>query len=223
MKRVLLLLALAATPAGATDVELLVDRLPTGISIYMRMPAGEVEPVLGRNGDELLTDGRVDYAAMRDGTFEAADRLFARVDTEVAGTPVVFEALSLMVHQPDTNIPFSSPFDADMAIAVCNAPTDETVTLADLDLMAGFYAHRVDSMAEIALDLPETGRPAIDVSVIEFVEGAEVRRSEHTLDDGARLVLPPAPEALPKTAIAAIGSIAALLFAVAWTGVRRTG
>ncbi|MEM9428063.1 MAG: hypothetical protein AAGA32_01025 [Pseudomonadota bacterium] len=222
MKRLVLLLALPATPAAATDVELLVDRLSTGISIYMRMPAGEVEPVLDRNGDELLTDGRVDYASMLDGTFEVADRLFQRVGTEVAGDPVVFEALSLMVHLPDTNVPFASPFDADMAIAVCNAPTDETVTLADLDLMAGFYAHRVDSMAEIALDLPETGRPAIDVSVVEFVDGAEMRRSEHTLDDGDRLVLPPAPEAMPKTAIAAIGSVAALLFAVAWTGVRRS-
>ncbi|MEM9852045.1 MAG: hypothetical protein AAF761_08605, partial [Pseudomonadota bacterium] len=133
MWRTLLISAVVVCPAFAEpDMRVLVDREPSGISVYFTTAASDLQAVFGAGADELLTeDGTVDIDGLYRGTFDTADDIFADVTARIDGAPFVFEALSMMVHDPSILPDFATPFDAAMSVAVCNSP--ETVRNMGLD------------------------------------------------------------------------------------------
>lgn len=188
----MLIAVLAASPTLAEpDMRVLVDREPSGVSVYFTTAASDLQAVFGAGADDLLTaDGTVDIDGLYQGTFNTADDIFADVTARIDGAPFNFEALSMMVHDPSILPDFATPFDAAMSVAVCNSPeTVRNMGLGELDAFLGFYAWKADPMGEVALQFPGTGRPAIEVEVIDFAPTGEVRRSTATLKDGGVLTL----------------------------------
>ena len=96
----------------------------------------------------------------------------------------------MMVHDPDILPDFAMPYDAEMSIAVCTSPeTVQNMTLETLEGYLGYFAWKVDGLAKMAIDLPETGRGALELNVREFVDHVEVLNQTVTLADGAVLTL----------------------------------
>lgn len=205
------LVATMAGPAVATDATLIVDRRAESIALYFKLAATDFEPVFGSGAEGLLgADGTVDVPRLFDGTFPLADRIFAATSVRLAGQETPFEALSMMVHDPDILPDFAMPYDAEMSIAVCTSPeTVQNMTLETLEGYLGYFAWKVDGLAEMAIALPETGRGALDLNVREFVDHVEVLNQTVTLADGAVLTLaapkPPAQGFAGWLAVLALG------------------
>lgn len=186
----------AASPAfGEADMRVLVDREPSGISVYFTTAAADLPDIFGAGADALVTaEGTVDIDGLYRGTFDTADDIFADVTARIDGAGFGFEALSMMVHDPSILPDFATPYDAAMSVAVCNSPeTVRNMSLDQLDAFMGFYAWKADPMAEVALAFPATGRDTLGVEIIDFAPTGEVRRSTGTLTDGGTLTLA-APE-----------------------------
>ena len=216
MAKTFLGMALATTmaaPAVATDATLIVDRRADSIGLYFKLAATDFEPVFGTGAEGLLgADGTVDVPRLFDGTFPLADRIFAATTVRLDGQEIPFEALSMMVHDPDILPDFAMPYDAEMSIAVCTSPeTVQNMTLETLEGYLGYFSWKVDGLAEMAIALPETGRGALELSVHEFVDHVEVLNQTVTLADGAVLTL--AAPAAPAQGIAGRLAVVALGFA----------
>lgn len=164
---------LADSTAGAKRPDglvLIVDRRADSISLFLSLPARDLEPVFGLGADALLdTEATVDIDLLYEGTFELADEIFASVETQLDGGPVTFEAMSMMVHDPGVLPPFKTPWDGETSIAVCTSP--ETVDRSGLDELQaylGFFAWKVNGLAPLSLTFSEAGRGIENVEVREF-------------------------------------------------------
>ena len=201
--------------ASAGTMTVLVDREPSGISVYFAADATALPGIFGAGADALLTDdGVVDIDGLYRGTFDTADDIFAEVDTRIGGVPFAFEALSMMVHDPSILPPFETPYDAAMSIAVCNSPeTVRNMALDQLDAFLGFYAWKADPLAVITLAFPATGRAAITVEVIDYAPSGEVARSTQSLTDGGSLTLTAPKPARFASLLPLLLGVAALVLA----------
>ncbi|MEO1238980.1 MAG: hypothetical protein AAFW64_04810 [Pseudomonadota bacterium] len=214
MWRLMLISVLAASPVLAEpDMRVLVDREPSGISVYFTTPASDLQIVFGAGADELLTEaGTVDIDGLYQGTFDTADDIFADVTAQISGAPFAFEALSMMVHDPALLPDFATPYDAAMSVAVCNSPeTVRNMSLEQLDAFLGFYAWKADPLADVELVFPATGRDALTVEIIDYAPSGDLRRSSVVLADGGALRLS-APAA--QTRFASLAPLLAALAAV---------
>lgn len=213
-----------AAPAVATDATLIVDRRADSIALYFKIAATELEPVFGAGAEGLLgADGTVDVSRLFDGTYPLADEIFAATSVRLAGQETLFEALSMMVHDPEILPDFAMPYDAEMSIAVCTSPeTVQNMTLETLEGYLGFFAWKVDGLAEMAIDLPETGRGALELRVREFVDHVEVRDQTLALSDGGVLTLTaPAPRGFAGWLAVTTLGFAALAAAMIWSRMPR--
>ena len=221
LKTSLLGVALAtatALPALATDATLIVDRGPQSVALYFKLAATDFKPVFGTGAEGLLdADGTVDVPRLYDGTFPLADEIFSATTVRLAGQPTTFEALSMMVHDPDILPDFAMPYDAELSIAVCTSPeTVQNMTLETLEGYLGYFAWKVDGLAELEITLPQTGRAPLDLRVLEFVDKVEVWDQTVTLEDGATLTLTE-PDRPTQSAAGWLG-ILALAFAALAAG-----
>ncbi|MBT8414129.1 MAG: hypothetical protein KJO30_07345 [Boseongicola sp.] len=200
-----------AAPALATDATLIVDRRAESVALYFKIPATEVSSVFGTGAEGLLgADGTVDVPRLYDGTFPLADDIFSTTTVSLGGEATPFEALSMMVHDPDVLPDFAMPYDAELSIAVCTSPeTVQNMTLQTLEGYLGYFAWKVDGLAELQMTLPETGRAPLNLRVREFVDHVEVWDQTVTLPDGGVLTLtapePPAQASVGWLAFVALG------------------
>lgn len=213
MVRVLLitLMVLIAPPALATgegpgaDVPempvLIVDRRPESIALFLSMPATQLSPVFGQGADALLdAEGTVDIDGLYEGTFELADQIFAGVEAHANDAPVTFEALSMMVHDPDVLPEFRTPWDGETSIAVCTSPdTVDKMGLETLQAYLGYFAWKLNGLSTLALTFP-SGDGLGEIEVREFWNmqptGAYLTRA----DAAGTLVLEPKSGAVLGTA-----------------------
>ncbi|MEO0387268.1 MAG: hypothetical protein AAF281_07025 [Pseudomonadota bacterium] len=203
----------ATAAAAAPGVTVMLDRTEEAMGLYLRMPATAAEPLFGRAPEGMTVGGIIDIDAMREGTYEAGDAMFADVATTTQAGAIVFEALSVAVNRPTAAIPFEFPIDGDMAIAVCLVPDPgEALTFADVDLFAGFYAYPTDGYAALAVRFPETGRDTLTVTVREFRDGDLIDVRSVALADGGTLDF-----AAPRRAPGAIW-VLSLLFGTVMAG-----
>jgi hypothetical protein len=133
-----------ATPAIAADATLIVDRSAQSVALSFKMAATDLRRVFGMGAEGLLADdGTVDVPRLYDGMFPLADEIFASSTVRLGGTATPFEALSMMVHDPDILPDFTSPYDAELSIAVCTSPeTVLNMSLATLEGYLGFSRGR---------------------------------------------------------------------------------
>ena len=213
MLRWIAALIVIATPAmSEPDMRVLVDREPSGISVYFTTPAAALPQVFGSGAGELLkADGTVDIDGLYNGTYDTADGIFADVTAQIDGTPFGFEALSMMVHDPAILPAFETPFDAAMSIAVCNSPeTVRNMGLNDLQAYLGFYAWKADPLSEVVLTFPKTDREEWIIEVLDYAPTGAIRRSTHELANGGLLVFTPLMTARYATLLPVFAGVLAL-------------
>ncbi|MEM9783638.1 MAG: hypothetical protein AAF899_14330 [Pseudomonadota bacterium] len=182
----------AAVPAGAADLQIVVDRRGETIELYIATRADRFVSTFALPAEEL-TDaaGTVDFDALRLGTWDIGDVMFDRVVTTLDATPVDFEAMSLMVHPIADALLMSTPLEGIIAIGVCSVETPATQpTLDALQGYAGYIAYVDDSDGVLALQLPATGRGALDVSIADFEDQRLIDRYTLTVADGEGIVIP---------------------------------
>ena len=179
-KIVLCILLIVAAPVLASGegpgaarpdkVVLIVDRRADSVTLFFSMPATELAPTFGTGADALLdAEGTVDIDLLYEGTYELADKIFAPVRTEIDGQPVAFEALSMMVHDPDVLPGFETPWDGETSVAVCTSPeTVDLMGLESLQAYLAFYAWKVNGSAPVTMTFPRSGRALSEIEVRDF-------------------------------------------------------
>ena len=195
-------LVVSTGAAAAADLEILVDRNPDSLELFFStradnfVPVFDLSPALLANGS-----GTVDFAPLRNGTWEIGDALLSGVPAALDGAPVPFEAMSLMVHPLDSPLPMETPFDALLALNVCSVEDPATpLTLAELQGYVGYIAYVETADGVLTLQLPKTGRGALRVAVREFRAGRASGRYELTVPDGGMVEIADRPQ--PYTSIA---------------------
>ncbi|MEM8796600.1 MAG: hypothetical protein AAGE61_13610 [Pseudomonadota bacterium] len=173
------------------DLEVIVDRQPGSIELYVSLPADKLDDVFDVTDDFLAgRNGTVDFASLRNGTFDKADHLIAKVTTAQKELPIVFEGMSMMVHLKDSKVAFSDSFDGALAISVCAVDSPEAPpAVSDLHAYAGFIAFPEDESATVTLELPATSAPGFVVKVKSFEEGRPLGEVIRLLDTDRILAL----------------------------------
>ena len=186
LARVAVSLALSTGAAAAADLEIVVDRNPDSLELFLSTRADNLVRVFGLPPEGLADEtGIVDFPSLRDGTWEIGDALLSGVPAALDGAPVAFEAMSLMVHPLDSPLPMETPFDALLALNVCSVEDPgRPLTLAELKGYVGYIAYVADAGGALTLQLPRTGRGDLRVAVREFREGRASGRYELTVADG---------------------------------------
>ncbi|MEL6683154.1 MAG: hypothetical protein AAFQ09_10990 [Pseudomonadota bacterium] len=190
MKRFAIIMAL--NPTFVTAQEIIVTRGEKSIGLYVRMPYNDVPSFFGAEVQGFAdADGTLATDALFNGTFEQADALITYLSFAVGSENVAFEALSMMVHPPNSDLTFDTPLDAEIAIAVCGVPLpDGPIVDADLTWVAGWYAYPIDPEQDLTISFPATGRMTEVVEVTSFDGDTRLDTSNVTLADGGSLTLP---------------------------------
>ena len=193
---------LVASTAAAADLEILVDRNPERLELFLSTRAENFVPIFGLPPERLTDEnGIVDFPSLRNGTWEIGDALLRGVPAALDGAAVAFEAMSLMVHPLDRPLPVETPFDALLALNVCSVEEPTTpLTLAELQGYVGYIAYVEDAGGALTLRLPKTGRGDLHIAVREFRAGRASGRYELTVPDGGIVKIAGRPQ--PYSALA---------------------
>ncbi len=210
--------------ARASDAPtILVDRRADAVALYFALPAADLPPVFGQGADALLgAGGTIDIPTLYDGTFLLADRVFSSVDARIDRRDAGFEGLSLMVHDPDVLPEFASPYDAELAIAVCTSPeTVRGLGLETLRAYMGFYAWKVDGFAPLSLEFAALDGAPMTFRVMEFVNFEPLPVREMVVPEDGRLTLAAVtrPDLRPSVATGGFLTLGAALALVIGFGV----
>ncbi|MEM6486908.1 MAG: hypothetical protein AAF677_01340 [Pseudomonadota bacterium] len=175
-----------AQPVLAADVDIVVDRRDGHIELFIATRAdGFVTAFDLPAGLLVQEDGSVDFAPLRQGTWEIGDALMSNVTVELQNGPVAFEAMSLMVHPLANAPPMTNPFEGLMAMSVCTVDTPATpLGLDGLQGYVGYIAYVEDSDGTLSLRLPQTGRGDLEVHVRDFVAGRPAATEVTLVPDG---------------------------------------
>ncbi|MCH2076836.1 MAG: hypothetical protein MK180_08100 [Rhodobacteraceae bacterium] len=181
------ILALAALPATAADLSLIVDRSDRGVELFIKFDTEKTEDLLAPYPDGFLADdGRVDIGPFRDGTADHGDALWSAVKTQIGAEQPLVEAMSMMVHPDELPVNFNDPIDGWIAMAVCNVTDpDARFDLGVLSTYAGFIAWDVAGHEEVSLQFPA----AMEIEVVEFLEGRKIDARTVALAENEALVL----------------------------------
>ena len=181
--------ALSAMPAFAADLSLIVDRSDRGVELFVKFDTENTETLLAPYPEGFLAnDGRVDIGPFRDGTADHGDALWAQVQTHVGGSEAMVEAMSMMVHPDELPVDFNDPIDGWIAMAVCNVTDpDARFDIGVLSTYAGFIAWDVEGHDEVSIAFPS----ALEIDVVEFLEGRKIDARTVALAADEALVLDP--------------------------------
>lgn len=192
------LLLTGADRGEARELQLILDRLPGSVELYMALPADRADDIFGLPQEALTgATGVVDYDDLRLGTAPLGDRLLAETGTTLAGRDPGFEAMSLMVHPVTDPLPMTTPFEGLLSILVCTAPDPEVPPgLEELRMYAGYVAYVETAEAPFTFTLPRSASGPVDVALREFRAGTFLTETEVTLAPGGSLtVFPGTPSA----------------------------
>ena len=194
LSRLLILLSMTAFSSTAAAREVIVARDNDSVAVFFRLPYADVAPLFGQEVKGFTDEaGNFSREKLFNGTFERADALAADVTFDLGSQSVGFEALSMMIHQTETVLPFDSPLDAEIAIAVCGVPFPDGPLLPDdIVWVGGWYAYPVDADQALTINLPHTGRGAQELTVKTFDNGQFEDAIEVTVADGGAINVPTA-------------------------------
>lgn len=165
----------------------MVDRDATSIELFVRIPAPLLpEKFAAFPPGFLAENGQVDVTPFRNGTWDHGDAFFEDVVATIGGDPVVFEAMSMMVHPPEFDTPFRDPIDAFTAISVCNVPVG--IALLPVDTLVaylGYIAYPVDGYGDLSLTFPAQAT----VQIEQFDQGRPVDDRTVDVADSQPIVL----------------------------------
>ncbi|MEM6895869.1 MAG: hypothetical protein AAF576_00720 [Pseudomonadota bacterium] len=180
---------MAASPAAAADLSLIVDRSERGVELFIKLPTDKTEDLLAPFPDQFLdAAGLVDIGPFREGTADHGDALWTDVSMDVGGQTSLVEAMSMMVHPDSIPVSFEDPIDGWIAMAVCNVTDpDARFDIGVLSTYAGFIAWDVAGYDQVSITFPA----AMEIDVKEFVEGREIGSFTVALAEGDTLALDP--------------------------------
>ncbi|MEL7181871.1 MAG: hypothetical protein AAFN63_18955, partial [Pseudomonadota bacterium] len=120
MRRYVVLTILASLnlfPTGlwpdVNDGRIIISRQDKTIDVFVTLPGDMLEQLTGTGLDFLTDDdGKVDLNSFRVDTAPLGDRAFAPVTFAVGGDIVDAQAVALMMHAKDDEVPFDTPWDA---------------------------------------------------------------------------------------------------------------
>ncbi|MEM9900209.1 MAG: hypothetical protein AAF865_02615 [Pseudomonadota bacterium] len=184
-----------------SDVVIVTDRTPKAVELYIALPAKRMPDVFGIRPEAITgPDGKVDFDALRLGTYELGDDVFANVSARLGGALLDFENMSLMLHPNEQALPLSTPLDGMIAIGVCTVPTPDALPgLEDLRSYLGFIAYTDRPDAEFRLDFPATGRADLRVALRDYASGRFVSARQVMLEDDGVLVVNAHAAGPPRT------------------------
>ncbi|MEM6546291.1 MAG: hypothetical protein AAF713_00945 [Pseudomonadota bacterium] len=173
----------------------IVDRHPDRIELYFATRADNFVSAFGLLPEQLTgSSGTVNFAELRNGTFDIGDAMFSSVQPSLDGDPLAFEAMSLMVHPTEDAPQVQTPLEAFIAMGVCavDAPSQAPL-LSDLQGYAGYIAYAEDPYGALTLSLPETGREDLKLTVLDFRKGEPVASHQISVADGGEIDIAPLP------------------------------
>ncbi|MEM9139021.1 MAG: hypothetical protein AAGB15_04265 [Pseudomonadota bacterium] len=185
-------LTLGGAQAYAADLEIVIDRHEDAIELFVATPASNFGPIFGATPAGLAnSDGLVEIDPLRQGTWAIGDALFRDTNATTGDEPVVFEAMSFMVHPVEDRVPMTDPLEAVLAVSVCTVDLPGQVFALDrLFGYAGFIAYTGRAGDALSVDFAETGRGTLDVSVRTFDRGRPTGSFTAGIADGGTLVIP---------------------------------
>ncbi|MEO1538477.1 MAG: hypothetical protein AAFR73_12185 [Pseudomonadota bacterium] len=222
---VLMFAAAGGAAAQPDGVSVVVHRGGASVEVYFSLPADMLVSVFGMPRHELEgPDGRVDFDALRMGTWDIGDAAFRQVGARIGGQVASFEALSLMVHPKNSLLPLSTPIEGMISIAVCAAPTPRAApALSDLQAYVGYIAYTDRPQAPIMLDLPETGRAAFTAQILDYTSFELRATSEVVVSDGGLMLLNTGTASQRTISLLFIGGALSLLVVFLVLGLRYAG
>lgn len=187
-----LALLLAGSPGWADpDLRLILDRQDSSLEVFANIPAAQLPSVFGLSAKGLAAaDGRVSYGAFREtGTYDFGKDMSARVGLSSADGPSELDAMAVMVHPVDLKVPYQTPFDAVLAMAICNVEDPPVPPLVEeLQLYSGFVAYPFDGKNGGQITLPLSH--AIEVELTTYVDSAFHSTQTLILEPGDAITLP---------------------------------
>ncbi|MEO0496169.1 MAG: hypothetical protein AAF141_02190 [Pseudomonadota bacterium] len=170
-------------------MSVIIDRQDEVIELYFGLPARGLSEVFALPISQLPGESSaVDFAKMREGTWDLGDASFQSVATSLGGKPVEFEAMSMMVHPDDERLPFRNALDGTLAVSVCGIPIPQDAqSVQDLYAYAGFIAMSKSTRGDLNFDFLRTGRLPVLVDISDFANGRLVKRSWSVLWDGGSI------------------------------------
>lgn len=177
--------------AAPLDGTIIINRSAKSIDVFLTMSGDTLTPLTGTNTAFLTrSDGTVRLRDFRVETATFGDRVFAPVRFSVESNPVNAQAIALMLHTKDGNIPFGTPWDAMMAVTLCSVNySDDFPTLANVQSYLGYSLYPVDGTASLRIIFPQTGRADLQFEMLEFMDGDLIARRTLTLGDDADIYL----------------------------------
>ncbi|WP_438955715.1 hypothetical protein [Cognatiyoonia sp.] len=185
----------AHAAVAGPDLQIILDRQDSSIEVYAHLAAADIDTVFGVSAAGLAgSDGRVSYGAFREsGTYDFGKTMLNDVTLFSADGSGDLDAMSVMVHPTDLQVPYQTPFDAVLAMSICNVDDPiEPPSIDDLKIYAGFVAYPIDGHARATLALPN--KSSLKVKIITFINSVYVSTQILTLDPGQPIDLPTIPK-----------------------------
>ncbi len=188
---VALSLASGGASASGTGISLILERTGQSVEIFTNLRAKDLRAIFGVDALGLTgADGRVSYGALRTaGTFDFGDTVVRDVTVSQGDQELLLEAMSIMVHPLDNELPFETPIDGAIAMSVCTVPDPlEPPDIADLDLYGGFITYPPSGYGALTITFPNM--IPMEMELLTYSDGAFVERTYLELPANAVVHLP---------------------------------
>lgn len=179
-----------AEDSAAAPLRIIVDRMPTSVELFLRLPAQSVEAVLGGSVQPLMNaDGSFDLGVFRSsGTAEQGDGVLHEGFLQVGDATVALPAMSVMLHPDTLPMPFDTPIDGVAAMSICTVPPGaQAPAPAGLTLYGGYIAYPVNGGERITLRLASAAPQPVEL--IEYVDGRKTRELRQVVAPGDVITL----------------------------------
>ena len=195
--RLLFALALLASSlaggafAKTSDVTILTQRIAGATELYISARADALFDLMGVTPATFVgPDDMVEFGTLRNGTFEAGDALLTHTPIQIGEVDAGFEAMSLMAHPLNDNLPMATPMEAMIAIGVCTGPPAGTlIALSDLQAYVGYFTDIDGVGADITLHFDAADGGPYTFTIHEYNRDGHIRTYAQTLNDKNMLVL----------------------------------
>ncbi|MEP5759924.1 MAG: hypothetical protein ABJ327_11590 [Litoreibacter sp.] len=195
--------ALLTTGVQADDLTVVVHRGDDWTELYFAADALTLFNVFDVAPSALTGDSdKVDFGELRTGTAWLGDRLVLDTDISFGKNPVLFEAMSFMVHPVEAKLPITSPYEAMVAIGVCNGPEAGTyVSISDLYSYVGYFVDQSSADGAIEIDFPTSQQDPLSIKIYDYGTAGEINRNHIILDAGDALRIPAPRMPTPNRAL----------------------
>lgn len=163
-----LCLATGHQVAARDTVQIITSRSDTTFELYLALPTRLAIEAFGVTARDLSApDGNADFDLFARGTFQLGQDFWDGTQTWVDGTPVAFEAMSLMIHPASSPLPFRTPLDAMTTIEVCGTVAGD-VPLEETWLYVGMIAYPDDPSGDLVIDFAKAFEAGTALHIRDF-------------------------------------------------------